>query len=57
MLWDKKLDAVIKPIRLDVDWCIGIRYAHECNKFVILNVYTPYESSENEAILWMFTVR
>lgn len=48
VLWDKKLDAVIKPIRLDVDWCIGIQYTYKCNNFVILNVYTPYESSENE---------
>ena len=48
MLWDKKLDTVIKLIRLDVDWCIGIQYTHKCNNLVILNVYTPYESSENE---------
>ena len=46
-LWDKKLD-VMKPIRLDVDWCIGLQYTYKGSSFVILNVYTPYESRENE---------
>ena len=44
VLWDKKLDAVMKPIRLDVDWCIGLQYTYKNNSIVIPNVYTPYES-------------
>ena len=46
-LWDKKLD-VMKPIRLDVDWCIGLQYTYKGSSFVILSVYTPYEYCENE---------
>lgn len=39
---------MIKPITLDVHWCIGIQYTYNNNSFVILNVYTPYEICENE---------
>ncbi len=35
-------------IRLNVDWCIAIHYVHDDKEFVVLNVYTPYESRENE---------
>ncbi|XP_026016954.1 uncharacterized protein LOC113018106 [Astatotilapia calliptera] len=48
VLWDKKIDPVIKPIRLDVDWCIGIQYTQNNSSFIILNIYTPYESCQNE---------
>lgn len=57
--WDR-----VQGIKLDLLWwtvcspnvtflychivCIGIQYTYKCNNFVILNVYTPYESSENE---------
>lgn len=44
----QKTDAVIKPITLDVHWCIGIQYTQNNNSFVILNVYTPFEMCENE---------
>jgi exonuclease III len=44
VLWDKKRDAVTKPMRLDVDWCIGLQYTYKNNSIVIPNVYTPYES-------------
>lgn len=48
MLWDKRLDAVIKPIRLSVDWCIAVQFSYKENSFIILNVYMPYEHSEDE---------
>lgn len=38
--------AAIKPVRLDVDWCTGIQYVQNNN--TVLNVYTLYETSENE---------
>uniref|UniRef100_A0A1A8AIU9 exodeoxyribonuclease III n=1 Tax=Nothobranchius furzeri TaxID=105023 RepID=A0A1A8AIU9_NOTFU len=48
VLWNKRIDAVIKPVRLDVDWCIGIQYIQNNISFVILNIYTPYEIAGNE---------
>lgn len=35
-------------IRLEVDWAIAIKVAHDKNVFTILNVYTPYECNQNE---------
>ena len=48
IFWHKKYDPLISVIRLEVDWCIAIKVEHNTNVFVILNVYTPYECSQNE---------
>ena len=48
ILWHKKYDPLISVIRLEVDWAIAVKVAHERNTFIILNVYTPYESYQNE---------
>ena len=48
ILWHKKLDAVINVIRLDVDWCIAVKVKCDDREFVILNVYMPFESQQNE---------
>ena len=53
ILWHKKLDSVINVIRLEVDrcivdWCIAVRIQINNKEFSILNVYTPYESQQNE---------
>lgn len=45
---ESKINAMIKPVRLVVDRCIGIQYTQNNNSFIILNVFTPYESFENE---------
>nr|XP_055036878.1 uncharacterized protein LOC129424288 [Misgurnus anguillicaudatus] len=48
ILWNKKLDPLVKVIRLDVNWCIAIQITYQDKNFIILNVYTPYESHHNE---------
>lgn len=48
ILWHKKLDSVITVIRLEVDWCIAVRYKYNNKEFIVLNVYTPYECLHNE---------
>ncbi len=48
IFWRKKLDPLVTVMRLDVDWCIGIKVMHDKNVFIILNVYTPYECHKNE---------
>jgi len=48
ILWHKKYDPLVSVIRLEVDWCVAIKVEHNNEVFVILNVYTPYECSQNE---------
>ena len=48
ILWHKNLDPVINVIRLEVDWCIAVQIKIGNKESTILNVYTPYESLENE---------
>ena len=48
ILWNKRLDSMINVIRLGVDWCIAIHLVQDDKECIILNVYTPYESRENE---------
>ena len=38
IFWHKKLDSLVTVIRLDVDWCIGIKVVQDKNVFIILNV-------------------
>jgi len=47
ILWHKKYDPLVSVIRREVDWCIAIQVVHK-TVFVILYVYTPYESNQNE---------
>ncbi len=47
IFWHKKIDPWVTVIRLDMDWCIGIKVVHNKNVFIILNVYTPYECHKN----------
>ena len=48
IFWHKKLDSLVTVIRLDVDWCMGMKVVQDKNVFMILNVYTPYECHKNE---------
>lgn len=58
IFWQKKLDLLVTVIRLDVDWCIGIKVVHNKNVFIILNVYTPYEChKKNEYLNKLASIR
>ena len=48
ILWNIKYDSMVKVMRLNVDWAIGLECNFNEKKFTILNVYTPYESYEHE---------
>ena len=48
ILWNTKIEHVIKEVRLNVDWAIAIEINIDSKKIVIINVYTPYESYDNE---------
>ena len=48
ILWHKKLDSAIKVIRLDTDWCIAVQLTIGNKGIIILNIYTPFESHQNE---------
>lgn len=48
IMWSKRLDLCIDVLRLDVHWCIGVQFSHNGREFIILNVYTPFECTQNE---------
>ena len=48
ILWNKKYDQFVNVVRLDVDWAIGVEFNCNDKKFIILNIYTPYECYQNE---------
>ena len=47
-LWRNELSKHIKVLELNVDWCIAIEFSMGSTKFVIFNIYMPYQSPENE---------
>ena len=48
IMWKSSLCKYIKHIDFNVSWCTGIEVNMENTKFVILNIYLPYQSLENE---------
>ena len=48
LMWRKELGKKIRRIDLAVDWCVAIEIDFNFTKFVIFNVYLPYQCSENE---------
>ena len=48
LMWRKELGRNIKRIDLSVDWCVAIEISMGFTKFVIFNVYLPYQCIENE---------
>lgn len=48
IFWRKNYDSLIKVLRLGVDWAIGIEVHCNDSKFIVLNVYMPYECHDNE---------
>ena len=48
ILWRKNLDLVIKPIDLKYNWCTAIEINTGSNTVVVISVYLPYQSPNNE---------
>ena len=48
IMWRANLCKYIKAINLNVNWCNAIEVNMEKIKFLILNVYMPYQSRDNE---------
>jgi len=47
ILWNVKYDSMVKIVRLNVDWAIGLEFNFNGKIFIILNVYTPYQSYDH----------
>lgn len=48
LLWRSELSKHIRQIKLDVNWCVAIEVSIDSKKFVILNIYMPYQKVEHE---------
>ena len=48
LLWRKELGRFIRVIDLSVNWCVAIELVMDSTKFVIFNVYLPYQCNDNE---------
>ncbi len=49
--WKVEYDPIIRPLKLNVDWAIGIELTINEKRFYIINVYLPYEKPDNESDL------
>ena len=47
-LWRSELSRYIRQLKLNANWCVAIEVSIESTKFVILNVYMPYQKAEHE---------
>ena len=50
IMWRKELSKYIKIVDINVDWCMAIEVDMGSTKFVIFNIYMPYQAPENEDI-------
>ena len=50
IMWDVKLESFVKPLGLNIDWCVAIEITLGAKKCVIFNVYVPYQCNDNEPI-------
>ena len=48
LMWKSTISNCIKHIQLDVDWCVAIEVCTETSKFIIMNIYMPYQCPEHE---------
>ena len=48
IFWHISIEQYIKPIDIAVDWCVAVEFNIGIKKFVVLNVYLPYQCAENE---------
>ena len=50
ILWKKSLNNFVKHLTFpDCNWCNGLEVSLGSKRFIILNVYLPYQCHENEA--------
>ena len=47
-MWDVKLESFVKPLDLNLDWCVEIEITLGAKKCVIFKVYMPYQCNDNE---------
>ena len=52
IMWRKELCNFIKIIELDSNWCMAIEINMGSVKFVIFNIYMPYQCAENEDLYY-----
>ena len=48
IMWRKEFSKHIKIIDTNVDWCIAVEVSVGQTKFVLLNLYMPYQTPDNE---------
>ena len=48
IMWHKKFSRFIKRILFEVDWCVAIEISMEDTKFIIFNIYMPYQIPDND---------
>ena len=48
-MWNVKFEKYIKPLDLNLDWCVAVEIIMGTKKCVIFNVYMPYQCSDNES--------
>ena len=48
ILWRHQLDKHIKPLDLNLDWCVAIEVELGAKKIIIFNIYLPYQCRVNE---------
>ena len=47
-MWRKRFDSCVEVLNFDTDWLTGIKLSQNNKTYVILCVYMPYESVDNE---------
>ena len=48
IMWRKDYSKYIKVLDLNVDWCVAIEFDMGFTKFVLFNIYMPYQTPVNE---------
>ena len=48
IMWKKELSRHIKVLDLNVNWCIAIEFQMGCTRFILFNIYMPYQTIVNE---------
>ena len=48
LMWKSNISHAIKSLDLGADWCVGIEINAGSSKFVIINVYLPYQCHGHE---------
>ena len=50
IMWDVKLEHFVKPLDLNLDWCVAIEITLGQNKCVIFNVHMLYQCNDNDPL-------